>query len=365
MTAPLISSDVDLRDFDYMPFYGKRLFASETWILCDDAEKVAALRLWWASWHEEPAGSLPDNDRLLADLAGYGVAVKAFQVVRANAMRGWIKCDDGRLYHPIVCEIAEEVWGNKRKKREDNERDRARKARKRGHVPADAKPETKKRPAEAKPVPPENTAMSGGQDGKSGNLSGGIPAENALKGREGKEKGNNIQSDTTTQPYQAPARAIPPTAAAPINFPGKHALFEAVRAKVEAILNSPTCTNLGRIDAWLKAGAVPERDIYPTLDRMKAKWSGSSLKFFDGGISDAIAAASAPLPEPRRAAPSDGQFEMHRVDSPEADRALLEVKATILKAGNRYDDTTQGDVDAMLAAELVTAEQAQRMGYRA
>lgn len=110
MTDPLVPPEVDLRDYDYIPLYGDRLFNSDTWTLCDADEKVAALRLWWRAWHEEPAGSLPDNDRLLADRAGYGVAVKAFLGVKENAMRGWIQCSDGRLYHPVVASIALDVW---------------------------------------------------------------------------------------------------------------------------------------------------------------------------------------------------------------------------------------------------------------
>jgi hypothetical protein len=110
---PLVPPEVDLREFDFMPLYGGRLFSSDTWILCSHEERVAALRLWWASWHQESAGSLPDNLRLLADLAGYGVAVDAFAAVKQNAMRGWIRCADGRLYHPVVASIALECWAKK------------------------------------------------------------------------------------------------------------------------------------------------------------------------------------------------------------------------------------------------------------
>ena len=128
---PLVPSEVDLQDFDYMPLYGDRLFKSDTWLLCDADEKVAALQLWWRAWHEEPVGSLPNNDRLLADGAGYGVAVKAFLAVKANAMRGWILCSDGRLYHPVVASIALDVWAKKTRKRTENEADRLRKQNKR------------------------------------------------------------------------------------------------------------------------------------------------------------------------------------------------------------------------------------------
>lgn len=145
---PLVPAEVDLRDYDYIPFYGDRLFNSDTWALCDPEQKVAALRLWWRAWHEEPASSLPDNDRLLAERAGYGIAVKAFLAIKENVMRGWISCSDGRLYHPVVAAIALDVWDKKRKKTAENTADRERKRRKRL---ADIAAETTKNPADMLP----------------------------------------------------------------------------------------------------------------------------------------------------------------------------------------------------------------------
>jgi len=173
MTDPLVPPEVDLRDFDYLPLYGDRLFNSDTWALCDSDEKVAALRLWWRAWHEEPAGSLPDNDRLLADRAGYGVAVKAFLAVKENAMRGWTRCSDGRLYHPVVASIALEVWQTKRKKKADNAADRERKRLKRLAEEA----------AKQAPCPPENAQIPPD-----------VHLENALKGK-GREVEDSVGSN--------------------------------------------------------------------------------------------------------------------------------------------------------------------------
>jgi hypothetical protein len=74
---------------------------------------LAAVLLWGASWHQVPAASLPDDDRLLAQLAGYGKVVNAWKKVRAGALRGFVKCSDGRLYHPVVAEKAREMWSDK------------------------------------------------------------------------------------------------------------------------------------------------------------------------------------------------------------------------------------------------------------
>lgn len=126
LPAPLVSADVDLRGMPFMPLYGDRLFKSATWIGASPEAKVAALRLWWQSYaHEVPAASLPDDDTLLADYAGYGIAVKAWQKIRQQAMRGWVLCSDGRWYHRIVAEFALEAWQGRQRNREKQRRWRA------------------------------------------------------------------------------------------------------------------------------------------------------------------------------------------------------------------------------------------------
>jgi len=121
--SPLTPADCDLRGMPYMPLFGDRLFGSATWIAASPEAKVAALRLWWRSFaHEVPAGSLPNDDQLLADYAGYGVAVKAWQKIKTQAMRGWVLCSDGRLYHRTVAEVALEAWEQRKRNREKQAR---------------------------------------------------------------------------------------------------------------------------------------------------------------------------------------------------------------------------------------------------
>ncbi len=107
---PLVAAEVDLRDFREMPLEFERLLASDTWVLGNPEEKVAAFHLWCKSWHQVPAGSLPDDDRLLAHLSGSGPRWKK---LRNHALRGWVKCTDGRFYHPVVAEKAQKAWGAK------------------------------------------------------------------------------------------------------------------------------------------------------------------------------------------------------------------------------------------------------------
>jgi hypothetical protein len=194
---PLVPAEVDLRDFPEFPLQFERLFASDTWIICNPEEKVAALRLWCKSWHQEPAGSLPMNDRLLANLAGYGEAVMAWMKVKDHAMLGWTRCSDGRYYHPVVGEIAVAKWEKKKHKRAENTRDRERKRRKTGGVPPE-------HPAENEPIPPESIAHSAGNGAVEYECSAGIPPENALKGK-GREENKKRKKDSVPNGTDAAA----------------------------------------------------------------------------------------------------------------------------------------------------------------
>lgn len=80
----------------------------------------AAVLLWAASWHQVPAASIPNDDRWIAKQAGYaqrGKIAKEWVDIRPGALRGWIECSDGRLYHPVVSEKAREAWQAKLEQR--------------------------------------------------------------------------------------------------------------------------------------------------------------------------------------------------------------------------------------------------------
>lgn len=110
LAIPPVPPECDLRDFGYIPLEFSRLFKSDTWVLGTPEEKVAALHLWCASWHERPAASLPDDDRMLAHLSASG---QRWKKLKLHALRGWVKCSDGRLYHPVVAEKACTAWREK------------------------------------------------------------------------------------------------------------------------------------------------------------------------------------------------------------------------------------------------------------
>jgi hypothetical protein len=114
---PPVPADLDLRNFPFMPLDVVRLVDSDLTAIATGEEFKAAVILWCKAWHQVPASSLPDDDRMLAHLSGFGRDVKGWQKVREVALRGFVKCSDGRLYHPVIAEKAREAGDAKQRQR--------------------------------------------------------------------------------------------------------------------------------------------------------------------------------------------------------------------------------------------------------
>ncbi|MBU0821867.1 MAG: YdaU family protein [Gammaproteobacteria bacterium] len=128
---PPIPADVDLRGMAFMPLDVNRLRDSDLAIEATGEEFRAAVMLWCASWNQIPAGSLPNADTALAAYAGFGRDIKGWKKVREGALRGFIECSDGRLYHLVVTEKAMEAWAERVEYREIKENEKTRKQRER------------------------------------------------------------------------------------------------------------------------------------------------------------------------------------------------------------------------------------------
>lgn len=124
-------ADVDLRDLSWMPVDVVRLRDSGMAAKASGEEFMAAVMLWSAAWHQVPAASLPDDDRELAKLAGYGRALNAWQAVREMALYGFERGPDGRLYHLVIAEKALEAveWVSKKEGKKAGTRERVRRHR--------------------------------------------------------------------------------------------------------------------------------------------------------------------------------------------------------------------------------------------
>lgn len=110
---PLVPAHIDLRDFPFMPLEVARLRDSAIVDEISGDEFRSAILLWCASWHQVPAGSLPNDPKQLSKFAGYGRVVAEWEKVSAGALYGWVECSDGRLYHPVIAEKAIEAWEKK------------------------------------------------------------------------------------------------------------------------------------------------------------------------------------------------------------------------------------------------------------
>jgi hypothetical protein len=131
MTSPLVPPDINLQGMPFMPLDVNRLRDSQLAIAATGDEFRAAVMLWCASWNQIPAASLPADDQSLAAYAGYGRDVKSWRKVKAGAMRGFVLCDDGRFYHPVVAEKAMEAWAERTEYRAEKENEKERKERER------------------------------------------------------------------------------------------------------------------------------------------------------------------------------------------------------------------------------------------
>lgn len=266
--APLTPPDCDLRDFAFMPLDVARLRDSDLAIQVGAEEFRAAVLLWCAAWHQVPAASLPDDDKALAALAGYGRVVAEWRKHREGALYGWVKCDDGRLYHPVVAEKARDAWQAKHKHAYDKLTDRVRKAnkqREQQQLPLWIVPSLEDWiavgfPLESELFPVESADGSGGRIPKRQKRSTGNPSENPLKG-EGQGEGYKKDIAAAASHAQTPAHdddpAPPPLDAE--KTPEERAMAVAVwlRRREQARGKQPRGTNASdpRIRAWVDADA--------------------------------------------------------------------------------------------------------------
>lgn len=117
LSDPLTPSDCDLRRFPFIPLYIDRLRRSKSWLRCRRQPAIGfyMMNLWIASWHEVPAASLEADDDVLADAAM--CHPEAWDAVKADVLVGWVRCKDGRLYHPVVAEMAKDAFGLRQESR--------------------------------------------------------------------------------------------------------------------------------------------------------------------------------------------------------------------------------------------------------
>jgi len=215
MTAPLTPSDCDLQDFPFMPLHVARLRDSD--LAAEEHPEACwyAVMLWSAAWHQLPAGSLPDNETVLARLCGLGRDLKTFRKHRAGAMRGFVLCEDGRLYHPVIAEQAIAAWEGKKQQRWRSECARIKKSNQRNGT--------------SLPAPTYDQFLAGTSPSQSGSGPDNVPEDrpDCPEGHDVQEKGTGTGTGKdidTPQPPQGGRRK--PKVALPADFPTDELITE-------------------------------------------------------------------------------------------------------------------------------------------
>jgi len=145
LPGPLVPSEVDCTDLDGFMLNAERLMASELVALSSHEVIGAAVLLWCRAWKQRPAASLPNDDKVIAAFAR--MKLPRFRQLRAEVLRGFVLCSDGRLYHSTLAAEASKAYERKvafqRKRDTDAERLRSWRSGKRVETRNETPPETR------------------------------------------------------------------------------------------------------------------------------------------------------------------------------------------------------------------------------
>ena len=256
LPAPPIAPEADLTGFDFMPLHGDRLRASDTNSRATDAEFRAAINLWWAAWKQVPAASLPDDDVVLCKLADLGRDLKAWRKVKAVAMANFVKCSDGRLYHPFLAAEAAKAWDLRQKARAKAKAGNDKRwGPKQSGDPVDNHPRGDPT-ATRKPSPGESPSDPNESPGESP--------------RDRKGQGQDRTNPNTAFPVMEASGLADPTAGSESSTPNPEAsariLAECARAKLE----DPTSGN-AIVVRWIEKGATPSQVAIALAEARRSK----------------------------------------------------------------------------------------------
>ncbi|MEK7945739.1 DUF1376 domain-containing protein [Pigmentiphaga sp. YJ18] len=304
LPVPLTPPDCELRDFAFMPLDVVRLRDSDLAIQVTGEEFRCAVLLWCAAWHQIPAASLPDDDKTLASLAGFGRAVGEWEKHKAGALRGWIKCSDGRLYHPVVAEKANESWAAKHAHAHRKLLERLRKK----GVPKEGIPSFDQwfsagMPKDWGAVSAGDPNYSGGKDESSGGRNAdsagsgaGIPAENALKGQgqgqgqgQGEYKNQTNGGDTSDQGGTGSGESPPPDSAEEALQSRTIEIAGLLRKRGAALQGSDP-----RVREWAKRGYSDAKLLSALETAQERRASAKSTQPINAGYLESILADPEP-----------------------------------------------------------------------
>lgn len=265
---PFTNASHDVSGLDGFMLDTDRLMVSELWALATGDEFKAAIGLWCRAWKQAPAGSLPNDERVLAAFSGAG---KAWPKVRDMALRGFVLCSDGRLYHKTLCEDVVRAAEAKRKRAE----------RTKAATEARRKPSDEQRNDERNVAQEPNVTRSHRRDGT-------VSEEDGI-GSAREPQNTDVPRETITQPTDN---------------------LELLEKKLREASGwqhepAPMLAVTGEIRGLIEAGAILEIDVLPVVKalapqcRVRTSWR-YFLKAIAQARDDRIAAANViSLPRPQ------------------------------------------------------------------
>jgi hypothetical protein len=304
LPEPLTPAECDLQAFPFMPLHVARLRDSD--LAAEEDPEICwyALLLWCASWHQIPAASLPDNDVVLTKLVGLGRDAKTWQRIKAGALRSCVKCSDGRLYHPVVAEQALEAWGGRVSYQSERSAAAERQARWR-----EDQRKMCTRLRELGITPPEKAGKSTLIGLLEKNDPRYVPEHYGVTRDEPRNADvQNAVTHSVTPPVTPPVTPVTPkkgtgtgtgTGTGITPLPPSPPAPPAPNPRVARIMHAggfiTPPTDLPLVSAWIEAGADFDKDIIPTLERVRDEVRGRNgrapfrLKLFDSEIRTLLA----------------------------------------------------------------------------
>lgn len=231
----------------YLSLDLNRLRNSDTWA---EAHKtpwlgLACMNLWCSAAERDGAG-LPDDDATLARLAG--VTAQVWKSIKSKAMKSWRK-DDGRWFHPIIEAEA---------KRQEMVRD--------GGKHGAAK-RWKNKDLDS---PPKAPPIGGGNS---------PPKSPPIKGANAPPNGSSpVESSHSSSSKKLGTASAPET---PLDR-----LMVAMKLDHKTLHRRPSFREFPALfQEWKAQGCDPERDIWPTIERIAARKADiGSPKFFEAAV---------------------------------------------------------------------------------
>ena len=112
---PPVPEEVNLESCSWMKLHGDRLADSTFGITSSRAGIGCAVLIWWYAF-KQPGASIPNDQRILAHVCGLRWRDAEWLRIKEEALDKFYLCNNNRLYHPFLSEVAIEAWEQHHKK---------------------------------------------------------------------------------------------------------------------------------------------------------------------------------------------------------------------------------------------------------